>query len=103
MALLRSKGFTILHTNFSCPQGELDIIARVDQELVFVEVRSRADAAHGDALDAITPRKQQQVARVAQAYINIERPEFETSRFDVIAQTGDTLIHLMDAFRPHGP
>ena len=103
MALLRSKGFVIVCTNYSCKQGELDIIARDGDELVFVEVRSRADGEHGDAFDAIGPRKQQQVARVAQAYISIECPTFETSRFDVVAQTGDVLEHLVDAFRPHGP
>ncbi|MCP4443750.1 MAG: YraN family protein [Myxococcales bacterium] len=103
MALLRSKGFSIVHTNFVCEQGELDIVARDGDELVFVEVRSRADDEHGDALDAIGPRKQKQVARVAQAYISIERPIFVTSRFDVVAQTGAELVHLVDAFRPHGP
>ncbi len=103
MALLRSKGFEIVHANYSCKQGELDIVARDGDELVFIEVRSRTDAAHGDALDAIGPRKQKQVARVAQAYISVERPVFETSRFDVVAVTGDDVIHLVDAFRPHGP
>ncbi len=103
MALLRSKNYTIVCTNYSCKQGELDIVARDGDELVFVEVRSRADDEHGDALDAIGPRKQQQVARVAQAYISLESPVFETSRFDVVAETGDTLEHLVDAFRPHGP
>ncbi len=103
MALLRSKNYTIVCTNYSCQQGELDIVARDGDELVFVEVRSRADDEHGDALDAIGPRKQRQVARVAQAYICIEQPQFETSRFDVVAQTGNTLEHIVDAFRVGGP
>jgi len=103
VALLRSKGYAIVDTNYRCRQGELDIVARDGEELVFVEVRSRADGAHGDALDAIGPRKQKQVARVAQAYLSAEEPVFTTCRFDVVAQTGDVLEHLVDAFRPHGP
>ncbi len=103
MALLRSKGYDIVHINYACRQGELDVVARDGGELVFVEVRSRANDEHGDALDAIGPRKQKQVARVAQAYISLESPVFESSRFDVVAQTGEELVHLVDAFRPHGP
>jgi len=103
VALLCSKGYEIVERNYSCRQGELDIVARQGDELVFVEVRSRSASRHGDALDAIGPRKQQQVARVAQAYISLESPAFVTSRFDVIAQTGEKLEHLVDAFRPFGP
>jgi putative endonuclease len=99
VALLRSKGYTILATNYRCRLGELDIVARDGDELVFVEVRSRATGRHGDALDAIGPSKQRQVARVAQAYLSRENPDFASSRFDVVAQTGDELEHIVDAFR----
>lgn len=99
VALLRSKRYQILATNYSCRQGELDIVARDGDELVFVEVRSRSSARYGDALAAIGPRKQQQVARVAQAYISRERPRFASSRFDVVAVTGPEIEHLVDAFR----
>lgn len=99
MALLRSKGYTILATNYRCRLGEIDIVARDGEELVFVEVRSRASDRYGDALDAIGPTKQRQVARVAQAYLSSESPRFASSRFDVVAQTGDELEHIIDAFR----
>lgn len=99
VALLRSRGYRILETNYRCAQGELDIIARDRDELVFVEVRSRASARHGDAMDAVGPAKQRQVARVAQAYISREAPVFESSRFDVVAVTGDQVEHITDAFR----
>jgi putative endonuclease len=99
VALLRSKGYSIVATNYRCRLGELDIVALDGEELVFVEVRSRASGRYGDALAAIGPAKQRQVARVAQAYISKERPSFASSRFDVIARTGDTLEHIVDAFR----
>lgn len=99
VALLRSKGYTIVATNYRCKLGELDIVARDGEELVFVEVRSRASASHGDALDAVGPAKQRQVARVAQAYLSREKPKFSSCRFDVVAQTGEELDHIVDAFR----
>jgi putative endonuclease len=99
VALLRSKGYRILATNYRCRQGELDIVARDGQELVFVEVRSRASGRYGDALAAIGPTKQRQVARVAQVYLSREQPHFEVARFDVVAVTGDEIEHIVDAFR----
>lgn len=99
VALLRSKGYTIVATNYRCKLGELDIVARDGEELVFVEVRSRASSDHGDALDAVGPAKQRQVARVAQAYLSLEQPKFSSCRFDVVAQTGEQLDHIVDAFR----
>ena len=97
--MLRSKGYTIVATNYRCKLGELDIIARDGEELVFVEVRSRANGVFGDAIDAVGPTKQRQVARVAQAYLSLERPKFSSCRFDVVAQTGEQLDHIIDAFR----
>ena len=99
VALLRSKGYEILATNYRCAPGELDIVAMDGTELVFVEVRSRASGRFGDAMDAVGPRKQRQVAKVAQAYLSRERPRFESSRFDVVAVTGDVVEHIVDAFR----
>jgi putative endonuclease len=99
VALLRSKGYTIVATNYRCKLGELDIVARDGDELVFVEVRSRANNKHGDALDAVGHHKQRQVVRVAQAYLSLENPTFGSCRFDVVAQTGDKLDHVIDAFR----
>ncbi len=102
VALLRSKGYRIVVRNYRCRQGELDIVAFDGDELVFVEVRSRASASHGDALDAIGVKKQQQVARVAQVYLSRENPKFSSCRFDLVAQTGEQLEHIIDAFRAEG-
>lgn len=99
MAFLRSKGYRIVATNYSCALGELDIIARDGEELVFVEVRSRSSAEHGTALDTVGTKKQRQVLRVARAYLASEKPTFATSRFDVIGITAGELEHVIDAFR----
>ncbi len=99
VAFLRSIGYDIVETNYTCSIGELDIIAKDDEELVFVEVRSRATDEFGDALAAVGPHKQRQVVRVAQAYLSNVAPVFETCRFDVIGITGEKLEHIVDAFR----
>lgn len=76
-------------------------MARDGDALVFVEVRSRADARHGSALEAVAPAKQRQVARVAQHYLASQRrPDgVRRIRFDVVGITGDQLEHVRDAFR----
>lgn len=99
MAFLRSKGYRIVTTNYSCSLGELDIVARDGEELVFVEVRSRATDEHGTALDAVGPSKQRQVVRVAKAYLTAVKPVFASARFDVIGITDGELEHIVDAFR----
>jgi putative endonuclease len=97
--LLAASGYRIVERNFRCKLGELDIIARDGEILVFVEVRSRADAEHGSALDMIGPRKRARVARVAAFYLEAMRPSYERCRFDVVGITGGDAILIKDAFR----
>jgi putative endonuclease len=97
--LLERRGYRIVERNFRCSSGELDVVARDGDVLVFVEVRSRADAAHGHAAETVNVRKQRQVARVAMHYIGLRDPLFVTSRFDVVAITGDDVVLIQDAFR----
>jgi len=96
--LLR-QGYRIVERNFRCKVGELDVIARDGRTLVFVEVRSRRSAEYGSALEAVHWGKRKKVSRVAQAYLTVRRPHFETARFDVIAITGGELVHIQDAWR----
>ena len=55
---LRQKGWTIVATNFRCRMGELDIVARNERYLVFVEVKLRKNDRYGAACEAVTPAKQ---------------------------------------------
>jgi putative endonuclease len=98
--LLVRKGYRIVERNFRCGSSELDVIARDGDVLVFVEVRSRADDAHGHAAETVDRRKQRQVAKVAMHYIGLRDPVFVKSRFDVVAITGDEELLIQDAFRP---
>lgn len=93
------QGLSIVERNYRCKVGELDIVARDHGVLVFVEVRSRRSAEYGSALEAVTWRKRQKVTRVAMHYLAWRRPRFEAARFDVVAITGDELVHIRDAWR----
>lgn len=97
--ILTAHGYRIVERNYSCKLGEIDIVARDGDVLVFVEVRSRGDADHGDAAEMVHRRKQRQVARVAQWYLIDREPEHDECRFDVVAITGDHAELYRDAFR----
>jgi len=92
-------GYRIVERNYKCKLGELDVIARDDGVLVFVEVRSRRSAEFGSALDAVNWHKRKKVTRVAMGYLAHRKPRFVEARFDVIAITGHELVHIKDAWR----
>jgi putative endonuclease len=96
---LLARGYEIVERNFRCKAGELDIVARDGDVLVFVEVRSRSDDDHGHAVEMIGRTKQRRVVRVARHYLAIAAPRFERCRFDVVAITAGAPILLQDAFR----
>ena len=96
---LLAAGYRIVERNFACKAGELDIVARDGEVLVFVEVRSRADGTHGHAAEMVSPAKQAQVTRVAAIYLRAREPDFEECRFDVVAITGGVVDIIKDAWR----
>lgn len=96
---LRTHGYRIVERNFRCKLGELDVIARDGDTLVFVEVRTRSSGSRGGALEMISAAKQRQVARVASYYLAIRRLESATCRFDVVGITGEHIELIRDAFR----
>lgn len=97
--LLVEAGYRIVERNYRCKAGELDIVARDGDVLVFVEVRSRSDDDHGSAFDTIRRGKQRRVIRVARCYLEAVAPQFEECRFDIVAITGGETILIKDAFR----
>jgi putative endonuclease len=99
-ALLRARGYQVVERNFRCRQGEIDVVARHGADtLVFVEVRTRADAAHGTALETVRSAKQRRIADAAAYYLAVRRPAFTRCRFDVPAITGEDVVLIQDAFR----
>ncbi|MBI4350711.1 MAG: YraN family protein [Elusimicrobia bacterium] len=100
---LEEAGFEIVDRNWSCPMGELDIVARKDGTLAFVEVRARSNPAFGTPADSVTPAKRAKLAKTAMAYIKARRPGEEAFRFDVVAIVpGAEPEHIEDAFTADG-
>jgi putative endonuclease len=67
-AYLESRGFVILHRNLRIGRGEIDIIARRDSVVCFVEVKARRGRSHGHGHESVTPRKRAQLRRLGRAY-----------------------------------
>lgn len=99
VALLRDAGFVIVERNYRCPLGEIDVVARHGELLVFVEIRTRSRGDMGSALETVSLAKQRRIARVAEHYLATRKPRAAGFRFDVIGETAGKVVHVRDAFR----
>jgi len=82
---LHQRGYRIVETNWRCRQGEIDIIARHGETLVFVEVRARSGGATAAAFESVGPVKQERLARLAHAYLSEHELEDANWRVDIVA------------------
>ena len=82
---LKKNGYKIVHRNWKCPLGEIDVIARADDKLCFVEVKTRCGDLFGGALEAVTPVKQAQIVRAALGFLMQHKLPVRDCRFDVVA------------------
>lgn len=97
--LLRLRGYRILARRYATPLGEIDLVARRGDLVVFVEVKQRARTA--DALASLLPRQQARIARAATAYLQA-RPRLAACavRFDLVAVAPWGLPrHVQDIWR----
>ena len=96
---LEKQGYRIRMRNFRCRSGEIDIVASDGRDLVFVEVKYRADAAGGGPLAAVGYAKQKKISRCARFYLmRYGYPEDTPCRFDVVGITGREVELVRDAF-----
>ncbi|MEM6797551.1 MAG: YraN family protein [Acidobacteriota bacterium] len=99
---LTEHGFCIRERNFSCPAGEIDLVAEEADTLCFIEVKARSSREYGVALEAVTPAKQRRIARTAAWYLG-RHPTELPCRFDVLAmdlEAGEWRYTLVrDAFQ----
>ncbi len=84
-AHLKKAGYRILERNYRSPLGEIDIIAKEQNTLVFVEVKARRSLRYGSAKLALTPAKQRTLSKVALYYLKARRLGCPKARFDVVA------------------
>ena len=100
---LDKKGFKILHKNYKYGKAEVDIVAMKDNEIIFVEVKTRESAYLSAPTYTVPVQKQRQIIKAADAYLKRYQLEQE-SRFDVISiivnSQYNRLEHLEGAFYP---
>jgi len=103
IAYLKKKKFRIVCRGFRFHRGEIDIIAYDKDALVFIEVKTRQSLEFGLPEESVTPLKQQQIRRLAEAYVAMNNLYDSPCRFDILSlfysQTnGYQIRHLQDAF-----
>ncbi|MFM7035653.1 MAG: YraN family protein [Planctomycetia bacterium] len=84
---LKGIGYRIVGRRERILRGDIDIVALDDRTVVFVEVRSRSDTAHGHPVETIGPQKQRRLADLANAYIRRHRLQDCSVRIDVVTVT----------------
>jgi len=96
---LKQNGFTIVERNFYSRHGEIDIIAREVDCLVFVEVKYRRTTRYGTPQEAVTLKKQQAIRYTAKYYLYKNGlTDKEKDRFDVIGILKENINHIRNAF-----
>ncbi|MGE0814799.1 MAG: YraN family protein [Vicinamibacterales bacterium] len=103
--VLEQRGYQILACRYRTRQGEIDLVARHEGVVVFVEVKTRRGCAFGDPAASVTAQKQRRVALMAVDYLARHGLERAPVRFDVVSVEapahGPPLVTVIaDAFRP---
>lgn len=95
---LKGKGYEILEQNFKNKIGEIDIICRKNDRIIFVEVKTRSTARFGVGSFAVNEEKMRKIRLVATAYLK-KKKCFECKMgFDVIEISNNQIRHIENAF-----
>lgn len=98
-AYLESRGLKILEFNYHFRAGEIDLIARDGEYLVFVEVKYRSTSKSGSALCAVNKAKQRAISKTAKHYLALRQRNMDIPcRFDVIGIDGKEIRWIKNAF-----
>lgn len=82
---LRKRGYKIIESNYRCPRGEIDVIARNGGSLVFIEVRTRTSTDLGTPEESVNAQKQAKLRQVALNYLQKHGALSGDWRIDVVA------------------
>jgi putative endonuclease len=86
-AYLKKNGYRIIEINFRCSIGEIDIVAKEKDDLVFIEVKTRKSIELGYPEQAVGIRKQKKMSQLALWYLQKRKIADTNARFDVVAVT----------------
>ena len=102
---LKKQGYYVLSRNFRTKYGEIDIICKKNDLIIFIEIKSRYNYNHGSPIEAITYSKQMQIIKLCKFYIYTNNLIKYNVRFDVIEvffnidNNLHSINHITDAFR----
>ena len=103
---LKQQGYRIIEQNYRTRMGEIDIIAKDNETIAFIEVKSRSSAAFGNPKYAVTLQKQRKISKLALQYLKSTHQSHVRARFDVVAifsNSGrDTIELIKNAFELTG-
>lgn len=98
--LIKHKEMRLLESRYRNKAGEIDLIMQEKDIIVFVEVKTRLNAAPGTGLLAVDRKKQQRIARSAVLYLMEKGMLNRSVRFDVMEVTAQEVHHIPNAFQP---
>ena len=99
----KGMGCEILEQNFYTRFGEIDLILKEGETLVFAEVKYRKNEKRGNPLEAVDVKKQRKISKAALYYLAKNRISPENPcRFDVVAVLGEEIVHIKNAFEFQG-
>lgn len=94
--LLISRGYEILERNYRVRAGEIDIIARYGDTIVFVEVKYRKNLKYGYGIEAVDYRKIRRIYGAAKIYLTLNKKLSSKIRFDCISFLGEKIFWTKD-------
>lgn len=98
-AELEKRGYAILARRYRRRGGELDIIARDGETMVFIEVKTRDGRAFGDGADAVTGFKRRRITQLALDYMMRHHLSDCPCRFDVVSVQVDSGVPVIEVFQ----
>ena len=94
---LKKQGVQIVEMNYRISRGEIDIIGKEKDTLIFIEVKYRKNASYGYPWEAISIEKQRKICYVAKQYLLKNRWKWQI-RFDIVSICGEEILWFRNAF-----
>lgn len=101
-AYLCEKGMVLLAHRYRAKPGEIDLIMKDGDTVVFVEVKTRLTGEAGWGLSAVNTAKQRRIARAATVWMMQNHCMNALIRFDLVEVHGSEILHIPNAFQPYG-
>lgn len=99
---LREKGMILLAHRYRAKPGEIDLIMKDGDTVVFVEVKTRLTGEAGWGLSAVNAAKQRRITRAATVWMMENHCMNALVRFDLVEVHGSEILHIPNAFQPYG-